>query len=39
MNGSWLNEENEIKDGAVGAFQNLLTEVGEWRPIIGGLSF
>ena len=39
MNGCWLIEENEIRDSVAGSFQNLLTEEGEWRPNIGGLTF
>ena len=39
VNGCWLIEENEIRDSVAGSFQNLLTEEGEWRPNIGGLTF
>ena len=39
VNGSWLTKENEINNGVVGAFQNLLTKEGGWRPNIGGLTF
>lgn len=39
INGCWATEEREIKEGVVQAFQVLLSETGEWRPIVNGLSF
>lgn len=39
INSSWLLEENEIKEGMARAFQNLLTESGDWRPSLKGLDF
>ena len=32
-------EESALKDGIVGAFKNLLSEKGDWRPSCEGLSF
>ena len=39
ISGSWLSKENEIKEGVARAFQNLLTESGDWRPSLEGLEF
>nr|CAN76350.1 hypothetical protein VITISV_025245 [Vitis vinifera] len=39
INGHWVSEESEIKEGVVRAFQVLLFEIGEWRPTINELSF
>ena len=39
INGTWILEENEIKDGVFQAFWNLLPESGNWRPNINRLSF
>ena len=38
INGSWLTEENEIRDGVMNEFKLLSTARG-WRPNITGLSF
>ena len=38
MNGCWHTEENDLKDSVVGAFHNLYSEEGGWRPCINGLS-
>ena len=32
INGSWLTEERDIKDGVVQVFHSLLLETNEWRP-------
>ncbi|RVW63585.1 hypothetical protein CK203_057416 [Vitis vinifera] len=32
-------EEHEVQGGVAKAFQNLLTEAGEWRPSLNGLVF
>ena len=39
VNGTWLTEEHEIKEGVVGAFKNLLIDPGEWHPSMEGLDF
>ncbi|RVX20457.1 hypothetical protein CK203_002723 [Vitis vinifera] len=39
LNGIWLTEEQEIKGGMVSAFQNLLSNPGDWRPTLNGLDF
>ena len=39
VNGVCLERENSIKEGVVGAFQLLLSETGEWRPSMEGLTF
>ena len=39
MNGCWFTEENDLKTSMVGAFHNLYSEEGGWRPCIDGLSF
>ena len=37
INGVWLTEENEIKEGVVNEIKLLLSVVGGWRPSISGL--
>ncbi|RVW47166.1 hypothetical protein CK203_070193 [Vitis vinifera] len=37
INGVWLSEENEIKEGIVNAFRSLLFNLGDWRPPLFGL--
>ena len=37
INGVWLTEEQEVRNGIVDAFQRLLTEDTEWKADIGGL--
>ena len=39
LNGIWLTEEQEIKGGMVSAFQNLLSNPGDWCPTLNGLDF
>ena len=39
VDGRKLTEEIEIKEGVVNVFQNILSEKGDWRPSISGLSF
>ena len=39
VNGCWYTEENDLKANVVGAFHNLYSEKGGWRPCIDGLSF
>ncbi|KAL6335980.1 hypothetical protein AAG906_003606 [Vitis piasezkii] len=39
INGTWLLEEKDIKEGVVQAFQALLTNSGDWRPSLNGLLF
>ena len=39
INGTWLIEEHEIKGGVVGAFKDLLTDLGDWHPSMEGLDF
>ena len=39
INGTWLIEENEIRDGMVNAFKVLLSTARNWRPDFSGLSF
>lgn len=39
INGTWLLEEKDIKEGVVQAFQALLTNSGDWRPCLNGLLF
>ncbi|RVW29031.1 hypothetical protein CK203_088919 [Vitis vinifera] len=39
VNGVCLERENSIKEGVAGAFQLLLSETGEWRPSMEGLTF
>ena len=37
INGAWVTEERDIKDGVVHAFHSLLSETDEWRPRCNGL--
>ena len=37
INGVWLLEENEIKEGIVNAFRSLLFNPGDLRPPLSGL--
>lgn len=39
INGTWLVEEHEIHGGVTRAFQNLLMDLGDWRPSLNGLVF
>lgn len=39
VDGRKLTKEAEIKERVVNAFQNVLSESGNWRPSIFGLSF
>ena len=39
INGFWLTEENEVRDGVVNEFKLLLAAEGEWRPSLSGMSF
>lgn len=39
INGSWLTEEKEVRDGVVNEFKLLLSAAGGWRPNISGMSF
>ena len=39
INGVWLTEENEIRDGVVNGFKFMLSAVRGWRPSIRGMSF
>ena len=39
INGVWLTEEAEMKEGEVRHFQNLLTKTNEWRAGVNDLSF
>ena len=39
INGVWITEEIEMKQGIVEAFKSLLSETEEWRASIDGLSF
>ena len=39
IDGTWLTEEQEIKGGVVGAFKDLLTDLGDWHPSMEGLDF
>ena len=39
INGQWLTEEREIKQGMVEAFKNLLSDSREWRASPMGLEF
>ena len=39
INGRRLEKEEEIKEGLIYAFQNLLSALGCWRPSLPGLSF
>ena len=37
INGMWVSEENDIKEGVVQAFHSLLSKTAEWRPRCNGL--
>ena len=37
INGLWVTEERDIKDGVVQAFHSLLSVIDEWRPRCNGL--
>ncbi|RVW90110.1 Transposon TX1 uncharacterized 149 kDa protein [Vitis vinifera] len=37
INGTWVSEESDIKEGVVQAFHSLLSETAEWRPRCNGL--
>ena len=37
INGAWVSEERDIKEGVVQAFHSLLSETDEWRPRCNGL--
>ena len=37
INGMWVSEENDIKEGVVQASHSLLSETVEWRPRCNGL--
>ena len=37
INGKWLSEEQEVREGVVNAFQQLLSENLEWKADIGRL--
>ena len=37
INGTWLTEENGIREGIANAFRLLLSNPGEWRPYVFGL--
>ena len=39
INGFWLTEENEVRDGVVNEFKLMLSTVRGWRPSIRGMSF
>ncbi|RVX10545.1 hypothetical protein CK203_016933 [Vitis vinifera] len=39
INGEWLLEEQEIREGIANAFQNLLSEDTGWKADIGRLQF
>ncbi|KAL6348556.1 hypothetical protein AAG906_016066 [Vitis piasezkii] len=39
INGAWLTEENDIREGIANAFKTLLSNPGEWRPSVSGLQF
>ncbi|RVX18630.1 hypothetical protein CK203_006499 [Vitis vinifera] len=39
INGSWLTEENEVRNGVMNEFKLLLSTVEGWRPCIRGMSF
>ncbi|XP_010650408.1 uncharacterized protein LOC104879402 [Vitis vinifera] len=39
INGVWLTEENDIREGIANAFKTLLSNPGEWRPSVSGLQF
>ena len=37
INGVWLSEENETKEGLVDVFRSLLPNLGDWRPSLSRL--
>ena len=37
INGVWILEENEIKEGVVNVFRSLLSNPGDWHPPLSGL--
>ena len=37
INGVWLSEEQEVREGVANAFQQLLSENSDWKANIGGL--
>ncbi|RVW42045.1 Transposon TX1 uncharacterized 149 kDa protein [Vitis vinifera] len=39
INGAWLTEENDIREGIANAFKTLLSNPGDWRPSVSGLQF
>ena len=39
INGLQLTEEQEIQRGVIRAYQNLLSNLGGWRPSLNGLDF
>ena len=39
INENWVTEDADLKRGIVGAFKSLLTDTGEWRANIDGLTF
>ena len=39
VNGTWITEDNDIKEEVGRVFQKLLSTTGEWRPNLSGLSF
>ena len=39
INEAWLTEEEELRQGVVEAFKTLLSDTGEWRASLDGLSF
>ena len=39
INREWLTEDSRIRQGIVEAFENLLSEAGDWRASLMNLSF
>ena len=39
INGVWVTKETELRQGIVQAFKTVLTDIGEWRTSLDGLSF
>ena len=39
INGVWLTEENEVREGVVNEFKSMLSTAGGWRPSLRGMSF
>ena len=37
INGTWVSEDSDIKEGVVQAFNSLLSKTAEWRPRCNGL--